>query len=284
MARHWVLLAVVVLTSVAGGAAYLTLQKPTPAPADRGRAALLQVRPQTEPLLPGRTPLTALEVETIRKTHLALVKSEFVLHAALRKLGDVAVLKKQPDAVAWLTDRVTAELPEGGEVLRIGVRDVDAKDAATIANAVAQAYVQEAVQKDVADMRRRLNHLRDALATVQKQLTAHRDDRAKRAAEAGLPPGGTDRQAALAALYQERAGLRIELAREDRKRVREALEVVGEKIKLAEAAGLDGTAAEVAHLESASAALATEILRAELDLTLPPRVRLLQLAETPKAE
>ena len=176
-----------------------------------------------------------------------------MLNAALRKLGGIDALRKQSDPVAWLTERVRAELPEGREVLRITVPGLEARDGPRSPTPWPRAYATEVAQKDIADRQRRLRNLKDALATVQMRLSTHRDDRTKRAMEVGLPPGESDRKAAVAALYQERAGLRTELAREDRKRVRDALEAVGEKIKLAEAAGLDGTAAEVTHLESAAA-------------------------------
>jgi hypothetical protein len=258
-------------------------------------AALLLVDPRPSNLLPGGPTLTPGEIEAYRKTQAALVKSEFVTNAALRdaKARDLDVVRKQADAATWLAEHLTAEYPDGGSVLRVSVTGVEQHDAAVLANAVAAAYLNEAVQAEVSSMRQRLRNLEDTQAELTRALEMRRKELFRVASEVGVPPDRADTRALLASLDQERTGLRVELARvrtekdacpeptPREKLLRDELAALDARIKTCEQADLDRERAEVARLEAAVASVASEFTRLQLDLNSPARVRFLAPATVP---
>lgn len=87
------------------------------------------------------------DFEIVKKSHLALLKSYFVLNAALRKPGIPAlpILASQTDPVAWLQGHLEVEFPQDAEILAIRLRGTEAQanDLAQIVDAVASAYKDE---------------------------------------------------------------------------------------------------------------------------------------------
>ena len=255
-------------------------------------AALLTVDARPQGLLPGGPVPTPPEVETYRKTLAVLVKSEFVINAALRdpKLRELESVRQRPDPAAWLAERLTADLGENSSVLRIGVTGVPPKDAALLANAVAGAFLKEVVQHEIHALRDRQQKLEGAQAGLTKALDARKKDLNQTAATVGVPPNAADHRALLASLYQERTGLRVELSKartekdtEPReKRLREELLALNERIKSCEHADLDLARAEIARLEAAVTAMSAEITRAQVELSAPSRVRMLAPAAVPE--
>jgi hypothetical protein len=300
------LLAVVV--AVAAGGAYYTFRPnpPLPAPADPAPAdpapapvpsvpvpaAFLLVDPRPPGLLPGGTALTPDEIETYRKTLVALVKNDDVANVALRDplVRELEVVRKEPDAAAWLAAHLTAEYPAGGSILRITVSGVSPREAALLANAVARAYLREVVQKDSEAQMRRCHTLENAYVELINALDTRREQLHKLASESGVPPNPVDHRALVASLYQERTGLRLELARvraerdtcaepgAREKRLRDELATLDARIKSCEQANLDPARAEVVRLESALTSVASELTRMRVDMNSPSRVLLLALA------
>jgi hypothetical protein len=275
------------LTAAAGVTCYLLW------PAEQSAsppAALVLVEPRPPALLPGGTPVTAEDAEVYRKTQAALVKSEFVVRAALRD-PNVSERVRGKD-VAWLSERVTAEYGDGGQVLRIGVTGVPPADAAVLANAVADAYLGEARLMEVYAANRRTEQLTAALIKLQKALDVQREALGLKAAVREVPADRADQRALLAALYHERAGLRVELAKAraegkpaDRLQpLQDDLTAAEGRIAACERPGPDAERAEVARLAAAVEAVSAELSRTEMGLHAPPRVRLLgRAAEPPTA-
>jgi hypothetical protein len=179
---------------------------------------------------------------------------------------------------------LTAEFKEGSEVMRVGVTGLPPREAAAVVNAVAAAYVQElAVMNRAASLQQR-KRIEDARADVQQKLERRRVAVADLARAVGLPPAEADRRAAVAALYEERAGLRVAAAESEEavngRRIAAALADVDGRIRRAEVEGprLNAAAAELAPLEAADAALGSELVRLELEASAPPRVTVLQPA------
>ena len=284
-------IALIVLAVATAGAAFYLFRPSGQSPTvPQPPAALLMVDAKPQGTLPGGPVPTPAEIETYRKTLTVLVKSEFVINAALRdpKLRDVEALRKQSDPAAWLAEHLTADLGENSSVLRIGVTGVPPKDAALLANAVAGAFLFEVVQKDIDAQRRRLQKMEDTQAELAKALDTRKKELNQTATATGAPPNAADHRALLAAMYQERTGLRVELAKARgekdaepvarEKRLRDDLAALDERIKSCEQADLDLTRAEVTRLEASVTAMSAEITRVRVELSAPSRVTMLALA------
>lgn len=89
------------------------------------------------------------EYDAYRKTQSQLIKSPFVLTAALRSPG-ISRLKAD-DQLAWLQDRIQVAAPANSEVVQIRMRGADPHELQQIVNAVTHAYLSGVVGKDRAD-------------------------------------------------------------------------------------------------------------------------------------
>jgi hypothetical protein len=290
--RRAVLAAVV---AALGGTAYFAFRpapRTAPAAPPPGAHLLVESRPG---LLPGGEAVPPGEAESYRKALPGLVACDFVTNAALRdpKVAALEVVRGRPDAAAWLAGRLAADYGENSSVLRISVTGVPPKEAALLANAVAGAFLNEVVQKDLQTQLRRRGKLEDAQAELARALDARKQALNQLASAAGVPPNAADHRALIAALYQERAGLRAELARARAERdacpepaareklLREELAALDARVKSCEQANLDAERAEVARLEAAVSSVASEQTRLRIDLNSPPRVTLLAPATVP---
>jgi hypothetical protein len=117
------------------------------------------------------------EFDILRRTQLELIKSDFVLQAALRGPG-VAILpqlRSQRDPAQWLHDHLEVEFPNGSEVLAIRLPCTEAAgaDACKIVNGVANAYLNEVVFAN--DQEQLVT--RDALAKSTAQLSNQLNER-----------------------------------------------------------------------------------------------------------
>jgi capsular exopolysaccharide synthesis family protein len=105
--------------------------------------------------------------ETYQKTQLALLKSNFVLMAALRSLpanlNTFSGLGTLDRKIQWLHNELNVQFPGGSEILQISLSgDVDnADEVRRIVDAVAKAYLGEVVNKE----RTQRLRTKDVLAT-----------------------------------------------------------------------------------------------------------------------
>ncbi len=116
--------------------------------------ALLQVDskpPKAISLEPDQR-LTAKDFEVFQQTQLALLKSNFVLGAALRRpeISQLdAVIKEEPDPVLWLLEELRVSFPGDGEILEVrydGEEDPD--EIKKIVDAIIDAYQEEVLEKE----------------------------------------------------------------------------------------------------------------------------------------
>jgi len=93
------------------------------------------------------------EFVTYLKTQANLIKSEFVIRAALRdsKIGNTETLKKQEDPIRYLEENLMIEYSENSEIMKIVLTGDNASEIADIVNAVTAAYMKEVVHKDQTD-------------------------------------------------------------------------------------------------------------------------------------
>jgi hypothetical protein len=136
--------------------------------------ALFHVR-STEPRLLGEKSASQsgeADFEILKKTQLALLKSEFVLQSALRNpaIAGLALFPPKTDQLAWLQKHLQCEFIENGEILAIKLRGTEAQanDLIAVVDAVVAAYEKEALANEKA---RQLNE-RDLLERSLQNLTS----------------------------------------------------------------------------------------------------------------
>ena len=118
--------------------------------------ALLRVRAQAPTLLASESRASAgnENFNTFKNTQASLLKSNFVLQAALRnpKLKALPIIQKhRDDIVDWIQQNMTVDYPGDAEIMRIRFAQGTPQEQAEIVNAVAEAYIAEIVDAERQD-------------------------------------------------------------------------------------------------------------------------------------
>ena len=136
------------------------------------------------------------EFATFKRTQEQLLKSRFVMLAALRKpdvakLLDVQTVQHVGDAVRWLQSLVKVEFPGDAEIMTVSVTTGDPRESATLARAVVDAYFAEIVNAERDQKRQRLDELDRACVEKETELRSKREDLKKLAEVLGVSDGET---------------------------------------------------------------------------------------------
>lgn len=99
---------------------------------------------------------------TYKQTQMRLVKSPYVLQAALRpkEISELSLIREATNQVDWLEENISVSSP-AAEFIRISISGEKPKELASLVNAVTQAYLTEVVDESSRDRRKRLNQLDD---------------------------------------------------------------------------------------------------------------------------
>src|SRR5262249_41156422 len=125
--------------------------------------ALLQVSSAPTSLANQNNPNQArTDFATYVKTTSALIKSEFVLNAALRDIQDLPTIKAQPDPIKSRDEELLVTWQDGSEVIRLTFKSHEPQDAKKIVDAVQKAFMSEVIQKDVQEKQVFLKKVEDA--------------------------------------------------------------------------------------------------------------------------
>lgn len=143
-------------------------------PVSSSADALFQVASQRPRLVFDVNTDEAKEFSILQRTQVALLKSYFVLNAAIRDPGisSLSILAGEPDPVQWLTMELDVSFLQDSEILRISLSGEGADDdLKKLVDAVAKAYEKEVVYNE----RQRRLLTRDALAkslgSINKELS-----------------------------------------------------------------------------------------------------------------
>ena len=109
---------------------------------------------------------------TYLKTLSALVKSEFVLNAALRDMKDLPTIKAQKNPTKYLDEELVVSWTEGSEVIRITFRGHEPEDAKRIVDAVQKAFIEQVVERKAHEMRDFLVKVEESQLKIKKILEA----------------------------------------------------------------------------------------------------------------
>ncbi len=128
--------------------------------------------------------------ETLQKTQLALLKSYFVLQAAIRdrSIASLSIFAGEAEPVQWLQNNLAVDFPNQSEILSISLSGSDSSsDQKLVVDAVAKAYLDEVVYKE----RQERLIVNDALARsygkLKDELRLKLDDYYSIAKDLGAP-------------------------------------------------------------------------------------------------
>jgi Mrp family chromosome partitioning ATPase len=133
--------------------------------------ALLQVSSVPAALANQNNPAQArTDFVTYLKTTAALLRSEFVLNAALRDIRDLPTIRNQKDPIKFLDEELIVQWQDGSEVVRVAFKSRDPQDARRIVDAVQKAFMAEVIQKDVQEKQLFLRKVEEAQLELRKIL------------------------------------------------------------------------------------------------------------------
>ncbi|HEV3385013.1 MAG TPA: hypothetical protein VG097_09355, partial [Gemmata sp.] len=138
--------------------------------------ALLQVSSVPHALANQNNPNQArTDFVTYLKTTSALIKSDFVLNAALRDLKDSPTIKAQKDPIKYLEEELIVTWQDGSEVIRVTFKSHEPNDAKRIVDAVQKAFMSEVIQKEIQENQIFVNKVETALVEMRKILDRNVD-------------------------------------------------------------------------------------------------------------
>jgi capsular exopolysaccharide synthesis family protein len=145
-------------------------------PESSSAVSLFQVYSEPRSLLSEATYNDSRKFDILCKTQLALLKSYFVLQAAVRdpSIASLSMFAGEPDPVQWLQDHLRVEFPQQSEILSIALSGDDPpEEQRLVVDAVAKAYENEVIY---AGRQKRLA-VRDALARSLGKLNKELNDK-----------------------------------------------------------------------------------------------------------
>ncbi len=131
--------------------------------------------------------------EIYKATQQQLITSPFVITAALRQPGinELRCIRQQDDPVVWLRRKIKVSFPGGAEIMRVSLKGKDPKEAATLVQAVIDAYQDEVVYIERADRKKHLSELDVVYAEKEDQVRARRTEFKQLAERLGTGEGPT---------------------------------------------------------------------------------------------
>ena len=109
---------------------------------------------------------------TYQKTQKAMIRSRFVLNAALRRPGiaEMETVRGKTYPVQWLEDTLVVDSDNSPEILKIALHGDRPKELAAIVNAVKDAYLEEVVLSDRKKRIARLNDLERIFEQTEEKV------------------------------------------------------------------------------------------------------------------
>ena len=124
--------------------------------------------------------LTAKDFEVFQQTQLALLKSSFVLNAALTepKISQLdAVIKEEPEPLLWLQEELQVSFPGEGEILEVRYDgEEDPEEMKKIVDAVIDAYMRDVLYKERTQVSENRLQLAKLHQEVKRELREKLDD------------------------------------------------------------------------------------------------------------
>ncbi len=128
------------------------------------------------------------DFQAYQRTQAALVKSRFVLNAALRdpKIANLNSVRQQKDPVEWLESSIKTDFPASPELLRVSLPGDDPQELVVLLNAVIDAYMDEVAKNEDQFRLARLQKLKEISNRFEESLRQTRQTYKKLAETAGV--------------------------------------------------------------------------------------------------
>jgi polysaccharide biosynthesis transport protein len=162
-------------------------------PESSSAVALFEVSNEQQSLLRDKNQHTPQDFDILKKTQLALLKSNFVLTAALRDPGiaSLSILAGEPEPVEWLQEELVVDFPQNGEILSISLSgDAPTEDLQRLVDAVAKAYKEEVLGQEQQRQTATLDLLNRSLDTLNSDIQRDWQEYVDIAREADRPNSG----------------------------------------------------------------------------------------------
>jgi len=134
-------------------------------PVSHEAVGMLRVKRRTTELLASKgRPVVSSDREymTYKQTQSALLKSPYVINAALRKPGinQLQMVRDEDKPLAFMENHLSTEYPGDSEILRVSLSGEDSEQTVKLVQAVMEAYLEEIGQSERLERTQRLETLR----------------------------------------------------------------------------------------------------------------------------
>ena len=170
--RHWLLGLVlgVIVAAAFGAATYIFV------PGYYTPFAYIRVAMSQESIVYEKSTSSINNYEVFKNTQLGLIKSPYVLMAALRKqdIANLSIVKQENDPLSWLQSELNALYINDSEIMRVSLTSKQSKEATDLVNAVVDAYIKEVVNKQDRERREISTQLAQLYASKENEVRSKR--------------------------------------------------------------------------------------------------------------
>lgn len=225
--RRWLPGALIgaLLASIVAGLLFLLI------PVNSEAVALLRVGMKEGSILDNGRPVQTNErvYEVFKQTQAALLKSPFVLSAALRppEIQSLPLIKIEEKPLAMLEDEIQVSYPGESELLRVSMKGDNGEDVKKLVNAVIDAFLEEVANTERVRNSQRLEILRSKHRENVRTIQETTAEIQKLAAEIGT------NDSELAQLNQQLESSKLQSLDDERTGIRQQLEELSGQIMVA---------------------------------------------------
>ncbi len=163
-------------------------------PAKYTTYSIIRVSPQDPRIYYNEDPQGRNDFASYLKTQAGMLRSHFVLNAAIRdpEIAALPMLREQPDPVRFLEEELVIDPQDGNELIKPRLSGDDPKAITMIVNSIHDAFFREIVEAERTRKQARLTQMETAIGRMQTDLekqTADPKDQAVKPAES-LPGVG----------------------------------------------------------------------------------------------
>jgi polysaccharide biosynthesis transport protein len=141
-------------------------------PAKYTTYSIIRVAPQDPRIYYNEDPHGRSDFNSYLKTQAGLIRSHFVLTAALRdpEVAALPMLKEQPDAVRYLEEELQIDFSDGSELIKPKLSGDDPRAITMVVNAIHRAFFKEVVDAERRRKLVRLKQIEDSITSLQQDL------------------------------------------------------------------------------------------------------------------
>lgn len=195
-------------------------------PAKYTTYSIIRVAPQDPRIYYNEDPQGKNDFATYLKTQAGMLRSHFVLNAAIRdpEIAALPMLREQPDPVRFLEEELQIDPTDGNELIKPRLSGDDPKAITMIVNSIHDAFFREIVEAERTRKQARLTQMEKAIGTMQtdleKQNNKPKEDEANKPAESLPGVGPTLAASQLTRLRERLDNIEIRLKQLDAEKTR----------------------------------------------------------------